>query len=140
MLHEFRTFALRANALDLAIAVALGAAFNAVVTSMVDNLFTPIVGVIFGKNFASLKFSFHGSTFTYGAVINAFITFVVVGFTLFFFVVKPFNALRKRFPVTDALEAASMAPCPACCTDIQIAARRCPACTEVLGTDWSKAA
>jgi large conductance mechanosensitive channel len=136
-LREFRTFALRANAIDLAIAVALGAAFTAVVTSLVQDMFTPIIGAIFKTSFATMTFSLNGSVFTYGAVVNAVITFIVVAFTLFFFVVKPVNALRKRFNLDLDPEAPAKAPCPACRTDIVAAARRCPACTEELGENWA---
>ncbi len=136
-LHEFRTFALRANAIDLAIAVALGAAFTAVVTSLVKDLFTPIIGAIFDVDFASLTFTINGSVFGYGLVINALITFIVVALTLFFFVVKPMNALRRRFNLDD--DTPSLAPCPACHTAIVTLARRCPACTEQLTDGWSSA-
>ena len=131
-LGEFRTFALRANALDLAIAVALGGAFTTVVTSIVNGMFTPIIGAIFQVNFAKLTFQIHGSVFAYGTVINAVISFFLVAFALFFFVLKPMNALRKRFDPT----APATAPCPSCRTLITVEARRCPACTELLGEEW----
>lgn len=139
-LTEFRTFALRANAIDLAIAVALGAAFTAVVSAIINDIFTPIIGAIFKVNFARLTFTLHGSTFYYGLVINAIITFLVVAATLFFLVVKPMNALRKRFNLDHDPDAPAMAPCPACRTEILQVARRCPACTEQLGDAWTPAA
>ncbi len=135
-LSEFRIFALRANAIDLAIAVALGGAFTAVVTSLVNGMFTPIIGAIFKVNFANLTFQINGSTFSYGSVINALISFVIIAFALFFFVVKPMNALRKRFGLDRDPDAPATAPCPACCTVIAAQARRCPACTEQLGESW----
>ena len=135
-LSEFRTFALRANALDLAIAVALGAAFTAVVTAIVNGMFTPIIGAIFQVDFSKLTFKVHGSTFSYGLVISAVITFLVVAVTLFFLVVKPMNALRKRYNLDRDPNAPLLSPCPACCTEINRAARRCPACTEELEGNW----
>jgi large conductance mechanosensitive channel len=133
---EFRAFALRANAIDLAIGVALGAAFTAVVTAIVQGLFTPLIAAIFGKtSFAKLYFSLHGSQFEYGLVVNAAITFLAVAVVLFFVVVKPLNHLRRRLGL-DAGVSEPTAPCPACRTQIVTIARRCPACTEVLGPNW----
>lgn len=136
-LKEFRTFALRANAIDLAIAVALGAAFTAVVTAVVTDMFTPIIGAIFRVDFTKLTFKLNGSDFHYGLVINAVITFIVVAATLFFLVVKPMNALRKRFGLDRDPDAPATAPCPACRTSIVLDARRCPACTEQLTEGWA---
>jgi large conductance mechanosensitive channel len=136
-MREFRAFALRGNAVDLAIAVALGAAFTAVVNSIVKNLFTPIIGVIFNKDFSTWTFSIRGSEFNYGAVINAIITFVVVAIALFFFVVKPLNALRNRFHLDIDPDAPIKTPCPACRSEIDPLARRCPFCTEELAAGWA---
>jgi large conductance mechanosensitive channel len=138
-LSEFRTFALRANAIDLAIAVALGGAFTAVVTSLVNGMFTPIIGAIFQVNFAKLTFSINGSVFSYGSVINAVISFFIVAFALFFFVLKPMNALRKRFGLDRDPDAPVTSACPACKTLITVHARRCPACTEHLEENWATA-
>jgi large conductance mechanosensitive channel len=137
-LKEFRSFALRANALDLVIAVALGAAFTAVVQAIVQDLFTPLIAAIFGKsNFSLLYFTINGSQFHYGLVINAIVTFVAVAFMLFYLVVKPINSLRRRMG-WDAAASDPKAPCPACLTDINPAARRCPSCTEKLAPGWSQ--
>jgi large conductance mechanosensitive channel len=138
--REFRAFALRANAVDLAIGVALGSAFTAVVQSIVQGLFTPVIGAVFGKsNFSTLYFTLHGSQFHYGLVVNSVITFVIVAVMLFFVVVKPLNGLRRRLGLESA-DAHLRAPCPACRTEIDLEARRCPACTEVLGERWSETA
>jgi large conductance mechanosensitive channel len=132
VLKEFRAFALRANAVDLAIGVALGAAFTAVVQSIVAGLFTPLIAAIFHKpNFSTLSFKIHGSTFSYGLVVNAIVTLLIVSTTLFFLVVKPLNALRRRLGL-DTNASLPKSPCPACMTEIDKRARRCPACTEQL--------
>jgi len=137
---EFRAFALRANAVDLAIAVVLGAAFTAVVQSIVQDLFTPVIAAFFGQtNFEKLYFTVHGSQFHYGLVVNAVITFIVVALMLFFFVVRPLNGLRGRLGLNGD-EPLPMAPCPACRSDIDLRARRCPMCTEVLTDGWAGAA
>ncbi len=136
-LQEFRSFALKANAVDLAIGVAIGAAFNAVVNSIVTGLMTPIIGAVFGeKDFAGLFFSIRGSQFHYGLFINAIISMFIVALVLFFFVVKPLNARRRR---TGQESTPTTAPCIACTTEISRSATRCPACTEALGADWSQA-
>lgn len=132
-------FALRANAIDLAIAVALGGAFTAVVTALVNGMFTPIIGAIFQVDFAKLTFQVNGSVFSYGAVINALVSFFIVALALFFFVLKPVNALRKRFNLDRDPNAPITAPCPSCQSEINVRAIRCPACTELIGSSWTSA-
>lgn len=97
MLREFKQFLLRGNVVDLAIAVVIGVAFGAVIASLVENLLTPLIAAIFGsQDFSALTFTINGSTFRYGAFVNALITFVSVAAAVFFFVVKPINALQAR--------------------------------------------
>jgi large conductance mechanosensitive channel len=135
-LKEFRAFAVKGNAIDLAIGVAIGGAFTAVVQAIVAGLLTPLIAAIFGQaNFSSLNFTINGSHVSYGLVVNAVVTLLAVAFTLFFFIVKPLNALKRRLG-HDA-PAPTVAPCPACLTDINLAARRCPQCTEQLAEGWS---
>jgi large conductance mechanosensitive channel len=94
---EFREFILRGNVIDLAIAVVLGAAFGAVVTSLVNNLLTPLIAMIFGEpDFGALSFTINGAEFRYGAFINALISFLTIAAAIFFFVVKPVNVLMVR--------------------------------------------
>lgn len=138
-LKDFKAFALRANAIDLAIGVAIGAAFTAVVTAIVGGLITPLIAAIFGQaNFSALYFSINNSHIEYGLVINALVALFMVAFVLFFFVVKPINALRQRFG-HDTAATATMGACPSCFTDIDLRARRCPACTEPLAEGWGQA-
>jgi large conductance mechanosensitive channel len=97
MLREIKDFLLRGNVVDLAIAVVIGAAFGALVASFVANLLTPLIAAIFGEpDFSQLTFTINDSTFRYGAFINALITFLTVAVAIFFFVVKPVNALMAR--------------------------------------------
>ena len=136
-LKEFRAFALRANAIDLAIGVTVGAAFTAVVTALVQGLFTPIISALAGNaNFADLSFHVNKSAFQYGQVINSIISLFVIAAVMFFLVVKPLNTLRRNLGY-DAPEAPAKAPCPACLSDIPVAATRCAYCTEVLGDNWA---
>ncbi len=97
MLKEFRDFVLRGNVIDLAVAVVIGAAFGAVVTSAVENLFTPLIAAIVGEpDFSALDFTINDSRFMYGAVINAIISFVAIAAVIFFVIVKPLNVLNAR--------------------------------------------
>jgi large conductance mechanosensitive channel len=97
LFREFREFILRGNAIDLAVAVVLGAAFGAVVTSLVNDLLTPLIAMVFGEpDFGGLSFTINGAHFRYGAFINAVISFLLVGAAIFFFVVKPVNVLMAR--------------------------------------------
>lgn len=97
LFREFREFVLRGNAIDLAVAVVLGAAFGAVVTSLVNDLLTPLIAMVFGEpDFGALSFTINGAHFRYGAFINAVIAFLSVGAAIFFFVVKPVNVVMAR--------------------------------------------
>ena len=97
MLKEFRDFVLRGNVIDLAVAVVIGAAFGELVTSAVENLFTPLIGAIFGEpDFSALDFTINDSRFMYGAVINAIISFLAIAAVIFFVIVKPLNVLNAR--------------------------------------------
>ena len=97
MLKEFRNFILRGNAIDLAVAVVIGAAFGLVIQAFVADIITPIIAAIFGKpDFSNLTFTINGSVFRYGDFLNAVIAFVAVAAAIFFFVVKPMNVLAAR--------------------------------------------
>jgi large conductance mechanosensitive channel len=97
MLREFRDFLMRGNLIELAVAFVLGLAFAALVTSFVDGLIMPIVAMIIGKpDFSDLTFTINDAVFRYGAFITAAITFVTTAAAIFFFVVKPVNALKAR--------------------------------------------
>ena len=97
MIKEFREFLLRGNVVDLAVAVVLGAAFGAVVTSLVNDVLMQIVGIFIGEpDFGGLTVTINDSEIRYGAFLNALITFATIGAAIFFFVVKPINALMAR--------------------------------------------
>ena len=96
MLQEFRAFLMRGNIVELAVAVVIGAAFGALVTSFVENLITPIIAAIVGKpDFSDLTFTINGSVFRYGSFLNALIAFLSIAAAVFFFVVKPIDALQR---------------------------------------------
>ena len=93
---EFREFISRGNVVDLAVAVVIGAAFTAIVTSVVEGLITPLIGMIGGSDFSDLDFTINDSTFEYGEVINSVIQFLFIAAAVYFFIVKPINMLNER--------------------------------------------
>src|ERR687886_2040985 len=98
MLRDFRDFLLRGNILELAIAFVMGLAFAAVVNSLVDDLIMPLIAMIIGKpDFSDLTFTINDARFRYGSFITNEIQFIAIAAAVFFFVVKPMNALLKRF-------------------------------------------
>ncbi len=97
MISEFKTFLMRGNIVDLAVAVVIGAAFGVVVTSLVENILMPIVAMIIGKpDFSALSFTINDAQFFYGKFLNDVISFVAVAAAVFFFVVKPMSAIMAR--------------------------------------------
>jgi large conductance mechanosensitive channel len=133
MLKEFRDFVLRGNVVDLAIAVVIGAAFGAVVSALVASFITPLIAAIGGKpDFSALAFTINGSRFTYGLFLNALVSFLIIAAVVFFFVVRPLNALmdqrRTEAPVAEVTRA-----CPECLSQIPNQARRCAFCTAEVG-------
>jgi large conductance mechanosensitive channel len=135
VLKDFKQFLIRGNAIDLAIAVVIGAAFGAVITALVEDLLTPLIAAIFGKpDFSRLTFTVNGSVFKYGAFLNAVIAFVLIAAAVFFFVIRPLNSLMQRMrrePTPDP----TTRKCPECLSEIPIGARRCAFCTaEVLAS------
>ena len=128
----FREFVLRGNVVDLAVAVVIGAAFGAVVTSLVENLLTPLIAAIGGQpDFDALAFTVNGSTFGYGAFLNALISFVLIAAAVYFLVVVPVNRLMARFR-TEPEPVETVRECPECLSKVPQAARRCAFCTSGL--------
>jgi large conductance mechanosensitive channel len=126
---DFRAFLLRGNVVDLAVGVVIGVAFAALVTSFVEDIVTPVIAAIGGQpDFSGLTFTINDSEFRYGAFINAVIAFVLIAAILFFFVVKPINALMARRKTEPDVESTTR-ECPECLSEIPVAARRCAFCT-----------
>ncbi len=131
MLKEFREFIMRGNVIDLAVAVVIGAAFGAVVTSLVENLITPLIAAIGGQpDFSAISFSINGSEFGIGAFINSLISFLIIAAVIFFFVVKPMNALMERVRRGETTPDPTTGVCEYCKTEIPLEATRCPHCTS----------
>jgi len=132
VIREFRDFLLRGNIIDLAVAVVIGVAFGAVVTSFVADVLTPLLGLLGVPDFKTLSFTAGEATVNYGLFLNALISFILVAAAIFFFVVKPMNALAARRAAKEPGEAPTTKPCPFCTTDIPMGATRCPNCTSQL--------
>jgi len=145
MLNEFKEFALKGNAVDLAIGVIIGAAFGTVVNSMVNDILMPPIGKVLGgvdfsnfflvlgaAKYASLKAAKDAgaATINYGVFVNNVINLLIVAGVLFL-VVKGMNALRRE-QHAPAPAPRSTRDCPMCATSIPIAAKRCPNCTSDL--------
>jgi len=132
MLKEFREFILRGNLVDLAVAVVIGTGFGTVVAALVKDLITPLIGAIGGQpDFSELTFTINDSKFLYGEFINAFVAFLIVAAVVFFFVIKPVNALMARFQPAPAVDVKTR-PCPECISDIPTLATRCAFCTSAV--------
>jgi large conductance mechanosensitive channel len=132
MVRDFKTFLLRGNVVDLAVGIVIGAAFGAVVTALVKDLITPIVAAIIGRpDFSGLSFSINGSQFLYGDFINALVAFLSIAAAVFFFVVKPVNALMSRRKTQPDVESETVS-CAECLSDIPRDARRCAFCTSAV--------
>lgn len=141
MLKEFRDFIMKGNVLDLAVAVIIGVAFGAIVTSFVKDILMPPIGLLLGGvDFSNLFIPLNGQsypslaaaqeaaapTINYGVFLNTIINFLIVAFAIFL-VVRAFNRMRPKAaaPVTTK-------DCPYCATAIPLAAHRCPNCTSEL--------
>jgi len=142
MLNEFKAFIMRGNVLDLAVAVIIGAAFGAIVTSAVNDVFMPPIGLLLGNvDFKDMFISLSGQSYptlaaakaagapviAYGVFLNAIINFLIVG-AVIFLVVRTANKLQKPAEAP----APTTKDCPFCATAIPIPATRCPHCTSQL--------
>ena len=134
-MKDFKEFLLRGNLVELAVAVVIGVAFGALVTSFVENLVTPLLAAIGGEpDFSALTFTINDSVFRYGAFFNALISFLVIAAVIYFLVVKPVNALMERAKTEPPVDE-TVRDCPECLSSIPAGARRCMFCTtEVAAT------
>ncbi len=133
MLKGFRDFILRGNVVDLAVAFIMGAAFNAIVNSMVKDVMMQLIAAAGGKpDFGAWKIDVHGTPIFIGNFVNAAVSFLIVAFVVYFFMVLPINSLMARFkgPVPEA--APTTKTCPECQSEIPIAAKRCAHCTQLI--------
>ncbi len=142
MWKEFREFAMRGNVIDLAIGIIIGAAFGKVVTSLVNDVIMPPLGLVLGHvDFSNLFINLSGTpyptlaaakaagapTINYGLFINTIIDFLIVALAIFL-IVRGINRLRREPPPPTP----TTRNCPYCLTSMPLAATRCPACTSTV--------
>ena len=131
MIKGFRDFVLRGNVVDLAVAVIIGAAFGAIVTSLVSDIINPLIaGTVGQPDFSHLIFHVGKGEVKVGNFLDHVISFVIIASVVYFAMVLPINALLNRFkkPVPEAPP--STKACPECLSDIPIAAKRCAHCGQ----------
>ena len=130
-LGGFQKFLLRGNVVDLAVGIVIGAAFTSVVTALVEQVITPLIGIFGGApDVSTWGFEVAGQTIRYGAVINAAITFLITAAVVYFLVVLPINRLMDRYKPEP--KPAPTKECPECLSSIPEAARRCRECGAQL--------
>jgi len=128
MLKEFKDFIMRGNVLDLAIAVIIGGAFGKIVSSLVNDLLMPLIGLIMGRvNFSELAWNVGEASVKWGAFIQSIIDFLIIA-TVIFLIIKAANRMKKPAPPA----APTTKECPHCFSTINIKATRCPNCTAQL--------
>jgi large conductance mechanosensitive channel len=127
MLKEFREFAMRGNVMDLAVGVIIGAAFGKIVTSLVDDIIMPLIGLFTGGvDFSERVLQLGGAELRWGAFVQNIIDFLIVAFIIFL-IVRAMNRLKRNEPTTPTTK-----ECPHCFTTIPLKAARCPNCTSQL--------
>ena len=133
MLKGFKQFVMRGNVMDLAVAVVIGAAFGAVVTSFVNNIITKVIAAAFSKpDFSAFKLTLNGTDITIGSFLNDLLNFLLVAAAVYFFMVAPMNAWKARAARNAAPADPTSKKCLECLSDIPIAARRCAFCTSAV--------
>ena len=130
MIKGFRDFILRGNVMDLAVAVIIGAAFTAIVSSLTEKIINPLLGAIIGKpNFGYLVGHINGGEIRYGDFLTAIVNFILIAGVVYFFLVLPTQYLIKKFHPAAEVPPATK-PCPQCLGDLPVAATRCKFCTQ----------
>jgi large conductance mechanosensitive channel len=131
MLKGFRDFILRGNVVDLAVAVILGVAFNAIVASLVGDVLNPLIAAVFGKpDFSRVILDVNGGQIKIGNFLNAVISFLIVAAVVYFAIVLPLNHLMARLKKPEPEAPPSLKTCPECMSEIPLAAKRCAHCAQ----------
>jgi large conductance mechanosensitive channel len=131
LINELKDFIMKGDVIDLAVAVIIGLAFNAVITALVVDIVTPLIGIPGHVDFASLTYTVNNSVFLVGAFVNAVINFITIALVVFFFIVKPISKMKemtsKKAPISPTTK-----QCPECLSTIPLKATRCAYCTSML--------
>ena len=128
---EFKEFISRGNVMDMAVGIIIGAAFKAIIDSLVEDIISPLIGSIFHMDFSDLSVNINGAELMYGKFIMAIIDFLIVALVLFA-IIKAINTARNAIKKPEEEAAPTTKTCPFCKTEIDISAIRCPNCTSQL--------
>ena len=134
MIREFKEFALRGNVMDLAVGMIIGAAFQAIVKSLVHDVISPVIGLFANTDLSYLVLTVGEVEIRYGAFLTAVINFVIMA-AIIFLLVKGMNTLAnigKKKETEEAAQAPAVKQCPYCKSEIAADALRCPHCTSIL--------
>ncbi len=130
----FKNFLLEGDAISMAVGVIIGAAMKDLVTSLVDNMFSPIIGLVLGKvDFSSLSVTIGSASIKYGAFITALINFILMAFVVFLIVYlidKAKESFKKLSKKEEVEEAPTTKVCPYCKSEVDVEATKCPHCTS----------
>ena len=131
MVKEFKAFIMRGNVMDLAVGVIIGVAFGKIISSLVNDILMPVIGLLIGGiDFSGLAFTLGSANVTYGNFINNLIDFIIIALVIFL-MVKGLNSLQKKPAPASTVEPTTR-ECPLCFSTISIKATRCPNCTSQL--------
>ncbi|HTT46344.1 MAG TPA: large conductance mechanosensitive channel protein MscL [Thermoplasmata archaeon] len=130
--EDFGNFIRRGNLVQLAIAFVMGAAFSALVTALVADIITPLIGVAGQFDFSSWHTGVNGSVFQQGLFLNTMISFITIALVVFFLIALPYQRHEDRKAAKAAQAPPTTRACPECLSNIPIAAKRCSFCTSVV--------
>ncbi len=132
-LEEFKKFISKGNVMDMAVGIIIGGAFTSIVSSLVNDIINPLLGLFGGMNFDQLAWNITGDvTLYYGKFITAVVNFLIMAFIVFI-LVKAMNSAVSRFQKKEEAKAPTTKTCPYCKSEIALDATRCPHCTSELG-------
>lgn len=130
--EEFGKFIRQGNLVQLAIAFVMGAAFSALVTALVGDIITPLIGVAGKFDFSSWVYTVNGSTFMQGAFLNTLISFITIALVVFFAIALPYQRYVDHLAAKAKAAAPTTQTCPECLSTIPLGAKRCPFCTSMI--------
>jgi len=130
-LYEFKEFALQGNVVSMAVGVIIGVSFQGLVTSLTDNILSPIIGLFIRQNFDNLELHLLGVNLRYGAFLTTLVNFLIMAFVVFI-LVRTMNKLLSHTKKMPATPEAAPRHCPFCMTVVHKDATRCQACTSAL--------
>ena len=131
-IKDFRTFMTKGNVIDLAVAVVIGTAFNAVITALVNDIITPLIGVAGHVDFSAITYTVNNSTFLVGTFLNAIISFFTIAVVIFLLLVKPAEKMAERAARNKPAPPVDTKVCQYCLSKIPLKATRCAFCTSKL--------